>query len=99
MLNEQTSNCDYAGEAKEQAASDTCDKSLEELGWVDWWADSAGADLLALREMKCAEKPKSHSSCQLLLTVHFPRTSTHVDAEGLSTQLGIELEDERFACS
>ena len=54
MLNEQTSNCDYAGEAKENAASDTCDKSLEELGWVDWWADSAGADLLALREMKCA---------------------------------------------
>ena len=31
--------------------------------------------------------------------VHIPRTNTYGVAEVLSTQLGIELDDERFACS
>jgi hypothetical protein len=31
--------------------------------------------------------------------VLFPWTITYVVAEVLSTQLGIELDDERFACS
>jgi len=31
--------------------------------------------------------------------VHSPRTTIYVDVVVLSTQLGIELEDERFACS
>lgn len=65
-------------------------------------AGSAGEPSLFLSEVQLLFEHRIALDADALTAagnVHFSRTTIYVDVVVLSTQLGIELDDERFACS